>query len=457
MWSGSDIRACPFANQPKRAAQIMRAEIIAAGAELTSGQRVDTNSAWLASALGELGITSAFHTTISDEMADNVAALAAACQRVDLILMTGGLGPTQDDSTREALAAVSGSKLVLDQPSLVAICQLFAKRRGIDTAPEKVVEALLEKFPDLVARNRIHAMFPDGAEVLENRVGSAPGIWMKVGRAVIACMPGVPSEMKIMFREQVLPRLAAMGLAQQVTRIRKINMFGRGESEIEADALDLTARGRIPEVGITAHEATISFRIFARGETPEIADTIAQPTVDSIYSRFADLIIGENDQEIEHAVFAELLSQNKSLACAESCTGGLIAHKITQLSGVSQFFMGGVVTYSNQAKTDFLGVTQALLEKHGAVSSEVAAAMAEGARQKFGVDIAISTTGVAGPTGGSAEKPVGLVWLGLATADGVKTKALQLGQEQPRVVIQERAAKHALNWVRLHLKGIEKV
>ena len=135
----------------------------------------------------------------------------------------------------------------------------------------------------------------------------------------------------------------------------------------------------------------------------------------------------------------------------------MIAHKITQLSGVSQFFMGGVVTYSNQAKTDFLGVTQALLEKHGAVSSEVAAAMAEGARQKFGVDIAISTTGVAGPTGGSAEKPVGLVWLGLATADGVKTKAVQLGQEQPRVVIQERAAKHALNWVRLHLKGIEKV
>jgi nicotinamide-nucleotide amidase len=270
-------------------------------------------------------------------------------------------------------------------------------------------------------------------------------------------MPGVPSEMKIMFREQVLPRLAAMGLAQQVTRIRKINMFGRGESEIEADALDLTARGRIPEVGITAHEATISFRIFARGETPEIADSIAQPTVDSIYTRFADLIIGENDQEIEHAVFAELLSQKKSLACAESCTGGLIAHKITQLSGVSQSFMGGVVTYSNQAKTDFLGVPQELLAKHGAVSSEVAAAMAEGARQKFGVDIAISTTGVAGPTGGTSEKPVGLVWLGLATADGVKTKALQLGQEQPRVVIQERAAKHALNWVRLHLKGIEKV
>ena len=434
----------------------MRAEIIAAGAELSSGQRVDTNSAWLATALGEIGIASAFHTTISDEMADNVAALASAAQRADLILMTGGLGPTQDDITRDAVAAVAGVKLVLDPQSLEIICRMFARRRGLDEAPQGPVAALEEKFPDLVARNRIQAMFPAGAEVLPNRVGSAPGIWMKVGRAIIACMPGVPSEMKIMFREQVLPRLAELGLARHVTRIRKINMFGRGESEIEADALDLTARGRVPEVGITAHDATISFRIFARGETPELADEIAKPTVDSIYARFADLIIGENDEEIEHAVFAELVRQNKTLACAESCTGGLIAHKITRLAGVSQVFMGGVVSYANQAKEDLLGVPHELLVQHGAVSPEVAAAMAEGARQKFGADIAVSTTGVAGPTGGTPEKPVGLVWLGLATADGVKTKALQIGQEQPRFVIQERAAKHALNWVRLHLKGLDK-
>lgn len=434
----------------------MRAEIIAAGAELSSGQRVDTNSAWLATALSEIGVASVFHTTISDEMADNVAVLASAAQRADLILMTGGLGPTQDDITRDAVAAVAGVKLVLDPQSLEVICRMFARRRGLDEAPEGPVAALEGKFPDLVARNRIQAMFPAGAEVLPNRVGSAPGIWMRVGRAVIACMPGVPSEMKIMFREQVLPRLAGLGLAQQVTRIRKINMFGRGESEIEADALDLTARGRVPEVGITAHDATISFRIFARGETPEIADEIARPTVEAIYSRFADLIIGENDEEIEHAVFAELVRHNKTLACAESCTGGLIAHKVTRLAGVSQVFMGGVVSYANQAKQDLLDVPQDLLARHGAVSAEVAAAMAEGARRKFGADIAVSTTGVAGPTGGTAEKPVGLVWLGLASAVGVKTKALQIGQEQPRSVIQERAAKHAMNWVRLHLKGLDK-
>ncbi len=433
----------------------MRAEIIAAGAELTSGQRVDTNSAWLATALSEIGIACAFHTTISDEMTDNVAALASACQRVDLILMTGGLGPTQDDITRDALAALSGSKLVLDQPSLVAICQLFAKRRNIETDPEIVVAALQEKFPDLVARNRIQAMFPAHAEVLTNRVGSAPGIWMKLGRAIVACLPGEPSERKIMYSDQVLPRLGAMGLGQQVTHIRKINMFGRGESEIEADALDLTARGRIPEVGITAHDATISFRIFASGQTPELADQIAKPTVDAIYDRFANLIVGENEEDVEHALFAELLCQNKTLACAESCTGGTIAHKLTRLAGVSQVFMGGVVSYANSAKQNLLGVPQELIERHGAVSSEVAAAMAAGARLRFGADIAISTTGVAGPGGGSAEKPVGLIWLGLATAEGVKTKSLQMGQEQPRTMIQERGAKQAMNWVRLHLKGID--
>lgn len=433
----------------------MRAEIIAAGAELSSGQRVDTNSAWLATALGELGIACAFHTTIRDDMADNVAALALAAQRADLILMTGGLGPTQDDITRDAIAAVAGVKLEFDPASHEAICRMFARRRGLEQAPEGPVAALEAKFPDLVARNRVQAMFPAGAEVLPNRVGSAPGIWMQLGRAVIACMPGVPSEMKVMYREQVVPRLAALGLGQQVTRVRKINMFGRGESEIEADALDLTARGRLPEVGITAHEATIAFRVFARGETAEIADSIALPTVETIYSRFADLIIGENDEDVEHAVFAELLKQNKTLACAESCTGGTIAHKVTRLAGVSQVYLGGVVSYSNEAKHKLLDVPADIIAKHGAVSSEVAAAMAQGARLNFGADIAISTTGVAGPGGGSAEKPVGLVWLGLATADGVKTRALQLGQEQPRQIIQERAAKHALNWVRRLLKGLD--
>lgn len=433
----------------------MKVEIIAAGTELITGQRVDTNTAWLAAALAELGIACVYHTTIGDDMVEYVTALALASQRADLIVMTGGLGPTQDDITRDAVAAVAGRKLVLDEPSLVAICTLFASRRGTSTDPEKVVAELEKAFPDLVARNRIQATLPEGAEPLANRVGTAPGIWMSLGRATIACLPGVPSEMKIMYREQVVPRLSARGLAQQVTRIRKINMFGRGESEIEADALDLTARGRIPEVGITAHQATISFRVFSRGSTAEIADEIARPTVETIYERFSDLIIGEDDADLEEAVFAALSEKSLTLACAESCTGGTIAHKLTQVAGVSSVFLGGVVSYSNAAKQELLGVPEGLLSHFGAVSAEVAAAMAAGARLKFGAHVAVSTTGVAGPGGGTPEKPVGLVWLGLATPEGVKTKALRLGEEQPREIIQERAAKHAMNWVRRWAKGLD--
>jgi nicotinamide-nucleotide amidase len=237
-----------------------------------------------------------------------------------------------------------------------------------------------------------------------------------------------------------------------VTKIRKINMFGLGESEVEAKALDLTARGRIPEVGITAHQATISFRIFASGHTAEAADTVAEPTVQTIYERFGDLIVGEAGEDVEDAVLKALLSAKLTLACAESCTGGWIAHKLTSLAGVSPAFVGGVVSYANSAKQELLGVPADLLATHGAVSSEVAAAMAEGVRSRLGADIGISTTGVAGPTGGSPEKPVGMVWLGLATPEGTRTKLLKLGEEQPREVIQERATKHALNWVRLYLK-----
>lgn len=433
----------------------MRVEIIAAGAELTSGQRVDTNSAWLATALAEIGLECAFHTTISDNMADNVAVISMACQRADLVIMTGGLGPTQDDITRNAVAAVAGTGMKVDEASLVAICTMFARRRKLDISPDKVVGELQTHYPDLFDRNRIQATLPESADPLPNRVGTAPGIWIRTGRALVACLPGVPSEMKIMFREQVLPRLTALGLGQSVTKIRKINMFGLGESEIEAKALDLTARGRVPEVGITAHEATISFRIFSTASTPEFAEELAKPTVETIYERFADLIIGEGTEEIENAVFTALQRQSLTIACAESCTGGTIAHKLTRLSGVSEVFLGGVVSYANSAKRDMLGVSAGMLDEFGAVSSEVAAAMAEGVRSRLGADLGISTTGVAGPTGGTADKPVGLVWLGLSTPDGTMTKVLRMGEEQPREVIQERSAKHALNWVRLYLRERE--
>jgi nicotinamide-nucleotide amidase len=262
---------------------------------------------------------------------------------------------------------------------------------------------------------------------------------MELGPTTFACLPGIPSEMKVMFHEHVLPRLRRRGWINRSIIERKINLFGRGESDIEADALDLTARGRVPEVGITAHDATISLQ--------------TEATAALIHQRFGSMVLGEGAIDVSEAVVAQLERTRATLATAESCTGGLIAHLITAIAGVSPFYLGGVVSYSNVAKATLLDVPSELMESYGAVSPEVAAAMARGARARLGADISISATGVAGPSGGSAEKPVGLVYLGLATAAGVQTRRLDIGPEQPRDIIQRRSAKIALNWVRLTLRS----
>jgi nicotinamide-nucleotide amidase len=296
-------------------------------------------------------------------------------------------------------------------------------------------------------------MLPQGAEALPNRVGTAPGIWMKAGAlgSLVACMPGVPHEMKIMFDEQVVPRLRSHGLVNHVRVQRKINLFGKGESEIEAEALDLTARGRNPEVGITAHEATISFRVTASGATEDEATRAMEPTLALIRERFNHLILGEDSDDVPEAVVAQLARTKGTLATAESCTGGLIAQMLTDVPGVSPFYPGGVISYANEAKVAILGVAPSFIEQFGAVSAEVASAMATGVRQRLNAQIGLSVTGIAGPSGGSPEKPVGLVYLGLATDSGVQTRRLEIGPEQPRQVIRHRSAKHALNWVRLIL------
>jgi nicotinamide-nucleotide amidase len=300
-------------------------------------------------------------------------------------------------------------------------------------------------------RNRLQALFPQGADPLPNRVGTAPGIWMRIDRARIACLPGVPSEMRVMFREQVVSRLRQDGLAEGVIVERKINLFGKGEADIEAQAFDLTVRGRVPEVGITANDGTISFRITASGADEAQARLAIEPTARMIHERYGSLVLGEGSVDVPESLLAQLIRTDTTLATAESCTGGLIAYMITALAGVSPFYLGGVVSYANEAKIELLGVPPALLDAHGAVSPEVAAAMAEGVRERLGSNLGLAATGVAGPTGGTAEKPVGLVYLGLATSKGVQTRRLDIGPDQPRDIIQQRSSKAALNWARLTL------
>jgi nicotinamide-nucleotide amidase len=410
----------------------MKCEIISIGSELTSGQNLDTNSQWLSRRLAEIGIPVGWHTTIADDLAANLEAFRIASQRASLVLITGGLGPTQDDLTREALAGAAGVELVFHQESFDRISEMFTRRGR--TMPE---------------RNRVQAMLPAGAETIPNDRGTAPGIWMRLGDAWVAAMPGVPSEMFAMFENQVRPRLLNLGLGGGVLVQRKINCFGAGESAVEEKLFDLTRRGHVPEVGITVSDATISLRILARG--PDLASAQAQiaPVEATIRQRLGDLVFGVEEEDLQHAVLALLAEQRKTLSVAEGVTGGTVADRLVSVPGASAWFQGGIVAYDNHLKVEWLGVDASLIEARGAVSAEVAEAMAVGCRTRLRTDLAVSTVGVAGPGDAGPDRPVGLVFVGLAWEGGSTTATFSWTGSRDEV--RRRAAKMALNTVRIRL------
>lgn len=414
----------------------MRAEIISIGSELTSGVNLDTNAQWLSARLAEVGIEVAFHTTVADDMDANVGVFDIATKRADLVIVTGGLGPTLDDLTREALAKVAGVDLVFDQASFDRL--------------EAIFQYLKRPMPE---RNRVQAYFPAGSTVVPNENGTAPGIWLEVGRSLVVCMPGVPREMKPMFTNWVLPRLLQRFGAGKVIVHRTLRCFGAGESHVEQMLGELTKRGRHPEVGITVSEATISLRVTAKASSTDEARTLIDPDITKIREILGPLVFGEEDEQLQNVVGRLLLNLHVTLSTAESCTGGMLGEWLTQLPGISSVYMGGVVSYANEAKKDLLGVSQEILDQHGAVSEECAAAMALGCQKRFHTDLAVSITGIAGPDGGTPEKPVGLVYVGLAHADGVKVRSFQWGADRESNRI--RATKMALNMVRRYLEAGE--
>lgn len=410
----------------------MKAEIISIGSEITSGQNLDTNSQWLSRRLAEMGIPVGFHTTVADDLSDNIAVFRNACERADIVLCSGGLGPTQDDLTREVIATVAGVELAEDPVSLAQIQGMFAKRGRV--------------MPD---RNRVQALIPIGGEAIHNECGTAPGVWMKVGDALVAAMPGVPSEMRVMFDKQVKPRLESLGFGGGVFIQRKINTFGLGESAVEEKLLDLTRRGHVPEVGITVSDATVSLRILAKGTSLDEAMRQIIPVEATIRERLAELVFGTEEDELQHVIVDRLIARNETVATAESLTAGLVANRIAHIPGASNVLNGGVVVYTNEMKQHQLGVPLELINSHTAVSAEVAQAMAKSVREKFGTTYGLATTGYAGPSGGEDGTPVGTVFVALATESG--TSFQKFSWAGTRLEIQSRTAKLALNLLRLEL------
>lgn len=425
----------------------LTAEIIAIGSELLLGGRLDTNSLMLTDGLSTMGIEVRYKSVVGDHRGDIIQALRVAVGRSPLVLLTGGLGPTLDDCTREAVALVTKRRLIRHA---AAVRQLSAWLRS--------------RGRSMSETQQLQTLIPRGAEVLKNPVGSAPGFAVPCARSYIVAMPGVPAEAQQMFERSVVPLLLRRNrprVGREPIVRRTLLTYGLPESEVEERILDLVPKEDGIELGTLASPlgVTVSLtyvpsrrRASGRRETARgrSVGRIIETGLRDMAARLGPLVYGRDADTMEAVVGGLLSAEQLSLATAESCTGGLIGHRITQVPGSSAYFWGGAVCYSNSAKLTWLGVDAALIERHGAVSGEVAAAMAEGVRARSGTAVGLSVTGIAGPDGATAEKPVGLVFVALAI-QGRATQTNEFRFHGPRDAIKLRAAQGALNMIRLAL------
>lgn len=413
----------------------MQAEIITIGDELLIGQVVDTNSAWLGSTLGDDGIKVIQITSVQDHAAQIVQAVNDALSRADIVLMTGGLGPTKDDITKKTLAEMFGMKLVRNEQVYEMVGKQLALR-GI-------------AFTEL---NQGQALVPDGCTVLPNRNGTAPGMWFERDGKVLISMPGVPFEMKALVKDEVLPRLRKH-FALDANVHRTIITFGLAES-ILADTIASWEEALPPYLHLAYLPSALCIRL--RLSAYEIDRQKAEQEIESQIEKLSKVIphyiIGSEDDSLESVTGTLLKTRGETLATAESCTGGNIAHRFTAMPGASEYFKGGVVAYSNEVKIALLGVDPESLNRYGAVSQSVAEQMAEGVRRATGATYGISTTGIAGPTGGTPEKPVGTVWMAVASPNGVFSRRMVFGSVRSQNI--ERASSNCINLLRLQLLGL---
>ncbi len=410
--------------------EIKSAEILCVGTEILLGDIVNTNAAYLSRRLAELGIPVYHQSVVGDNPKRLAEELRAAFSRADLVILTGGLGPTCDDLTKETVAEVFGSRLVMDAEALDFIKSYFKK------VGRKMTE-----------NNEKQALVPEGCVVFHNDCGTAPGMAVEggedsplKGRAAIL-LPGPPREMMAMFEKSALPYLKSRTSSTLVSR--NIHLFGIGESAAEALLRPLMDKTD-PTLAPYAKEGEVRLRVTARGRTAEEAIAKCDAMIDEVrQTEVGNYIYGIDAVSMENAVLTKLRERGQTFAAAESCTGGYIAKRVTDIPGSSDVFLGSAVTYACSAKAGILGVSPDTLERYGAVSEEVAREMAEGARRVFGSDFAISTTGIAGPGGGTEETPVGTVYIAVASDVGVRAKRLALSSQRDRDFIRTVASTNA--------------
>lgn len=421
----------------------MRAEIISIGTELLLGQITNSNASFIAREFHDLGIESYFQSTVGDNTERIHIVLKQALKRSDLIITTGGLGPTSDDLTHEAISSFFNTNQLLDRKALKTIKKKF----------------LLKGYKRMPKINKKQAYKPKGATWIPNKFGTANGIIWKVNFSnsklenqkskIIMTFPGVPSELHQMWKDTAKPYLRKR-FRRNVLYSKTLNFTGIGESAL-AEKISKYFNLKNPTVAPYAYTGEVKIRITAKAKSKAKAKKIITPVIRNIISKAKDYYFGEDEQTLELLVAKKLISKKRTIALAESCTGGLLSKRLTDIKGSSKYIKLNAVTYSNESKNKILNVPEVLIKKHGAVSHQVASSMAIGIKRLANCDIGVSITGIAGPGGGTKDKPVGLVYIGIAKGNKVKTQKLQFGLNSSREEIRWLATQYALNWLRKEL------
>ena len=410
-------------------------EILSVGTELLLGNIANTDAQMLSQGLSELGLNVYYHTVVGDNPQRAREAVAVAKRRADIIITTGGLGPTCDDLTKNVLAEAFGKKLVFDEPSAQRIRSYFSRNGRTMTE-----------------NNLQQAMLPEGCTILPNDWGTAPGCAFFADGVHVVMLPGPPSECRPMFQYRAKPYL--MSLSEGVIASHTLKLFGIGESAMEAQLRDRMNAMSNPTLAPYAKEGECELRVTAKAATDEQAQALLLPTVAEIRRLFGSKVYGVDVSSLEEVVENLLKEKGLTIGTAESCTGGLMAKRLTDVPGASQVFLGGVVSYTGAVKAGVLGVPQGLLDRYGAVSAPVAQAMAEGARAALGCDVALSATGVAGPDRDERGNEVGTMFVAIATPEGTHVRALSLGSRPVRERLRTQTAHHAFDLARRYLSGL---